>query len=124
MTKPLALIVYESLLPGRQVVSRFEDLGYRVETLSDASGLVTLAEAKKPLVVVVDLDVRRSDAVAAIKLLREHPSTSHVPVIAFGRRAGEQSHAQAHAAGAAIVVNDTTIVPHLAQFLEQALQLD
>lgn len=123
MTKPLALIVYENLLPGTQLVTRFEDLGYRVQTLPNAIELAAQAQELKPIVIVVDLDTRRSDPCAAIRALKENSVTTHIPVIAYARHRSESIQAAAYAAGAALVANDTTIVPHLPQFLEQALDV-
>jgi len=48
MTEPLALVLYEKLLPGSQVVNRLQDLKYRVESISDASRLVECAEQIRP----------------------------------------------------------------------------
>ncbi len=40
MTEPLALVLYERLLPGSQVVNRLQDLRYRVQTVAEARLLV------------------------------------------------------------------------------------
>ena len=39
MTQPLALVVYEKLLPGTQLVNRLQDLHYRVQAVTDADTL-------------------------------------------------------------------------------------
>src|SRR5262245_49139849 len=39
MTEPLALVVYEKLLPGSQLVNRLQDLKYRVQTVADPTQL-------------------------------------------------------------------------------------
>ena len=36
MTQPLALVLYERLLPGSQLVNRLQDLNYRVQVIADA----------------------------------------------------------------------------------------
>ena len=36
MTQPLALVLYEKLLPGSQLVNRLQDLNYRVQAIADA----------------------------------------------------------------------------------------
>jgi CheY-like chemotaxis protein len=84
MTQPLALIVYERLLPGSQLVNRLQDLSYRVQTLGEAERLVECAEQAKALLVLVDLASTRSDVCAAIGRLKQNPATRHLPVIAFG----------------------------------------
>ncbi len=124
MTQPLALVLYEKLLPGSQLVNRLQDLKYRVQTVADARMLVECAEQAKPLVVVADLESSRNDVCAAISRLRQHPATKHLPVIAFRSKKAAQSDSAAQAAGATLVVSDSAIVGHLAQFLEQALQVE
>ena len=55
MTEPLALVLYEKLLPGSQLVNRLHDLRYRVQVIADADTLVECAEQEKPMVVLADL---------------------------------------------------------------------
>ena len=40
MTQPLALVVYEKLLPGSQLLNRLQDLNYRVQAIANADSLV------------------------------------------------------------------------------------
>jgi CheY-like chemotaxis protein len=125
MTQPLALFLYEKLLPSGQLVNRLQDLGYRVQTISDPAGLLDAAQAGKPLLVLVDLEPNPAKICEAISRLKTNNETAHVPVIAFAsNRGGDTVQSSARAAGATLVVNDTAILAHLDHFLEQALQLD
>ena len=124
MTEPLALILYERLLPGSQLVNRLQDLGYRVQTLGEAGRLVECAEQVKPLVVLADLQSTRNDVCASIARLKQHPATRHLPVIAFGAESTADWQAAAKAAGATLVVSEAAILNHLPQFLDQALQVE
>ncbi len=36
MTQPLALVFYEKLMPGSQLVNRLQDLNYRVQAVNDS----------------------------------------------------------------------------------------
>ena len=83
MTTPLALAFYENLLPGSQLVNGLQDLGYRVQTVSDVQTLVLQSLQEKPMVVVADLAVTRGDVCAAIRELKRNPETKHIPIIAF-----------------------------------------
>ena len=56
MTEPLALVFYEKLMPGSQIVNRLQDLKYRVRTIGDPALLVESAEQAKPLLVLADLE--------------------------------------------------------------------
>jgi CheY-like chemotaxis protein len=119
MTQPLALLLYEKLLPGTQLVNRLQDLGWRVQTLHDAAELGRTAEEQKPVIVVADLSATRTPVDEAIRSLRQNPATSHLPIVAFG--SDELLHRKAAEAGATLVASDTAILQHLNQFIDQAL---
>jgi CheY-like chemotaxis protein len=124
MTLPLALVVYEKLLPGSQILNRLQDLNYRVQAISDAESLVECAEQDKPLVVLADVGSNHQHVCAAISRLRHNPATEHLPVIAFGAENTPEVQAAAREAGATLVAGESAILNHLPQFLDQALQLD
>lgn len=124
MTQPLALVVYEKLLPGSQLVNRLQDLNYRVQAVTDPRTLVTCALQEKPMLVIADLSSTHENICAVIGQLRQNPGTAHIPVIAFAP--GESSDLQQSAldAGAALAASEATILDHLPEFLEQALRVE
>jgi CheY-like chemotaxis protein len=125
MTQPLALFLYEKLLPSGQLVNRLQDLGYRVQSISDPTALLSSAEREKPLLVLADLEPHQTKVCEAISQLKSHGETAHIPVIAFASsRADAKVKSAARTAGATLVVNDTAILAHLDQFLDQALQVE
>jgi len=124
MTQPLALVLYEKILPGSQLVNRLQDLKYRVQTISDAGLLVECAEQAKPLLVLVDLESSRNNVTPAIAQLKQHPATGHLPIIAFGADKKPELQAAAKTAGVTLVVAEAAILSHLPQFLEQALVVE
>ena len=124
MTQPLALVVYERLLPGSQILNRLRDLNYRVQAVTDADKLVEVAEQSRPMLVLADLESSRQTVCAALRRLRQTPSTGHLPVRAFGGENTPEAHAAARAAGATLIVGEAAILTHLPQFLDQALQID
>ena len=124
MTQPLALVLYEKLLPGSQLVNRLQDLNYRVQTVTEAERLVDCAEQAKPMLVLADLESSRKDVCPALARLKQTPATQHLPVIAFSVENSVELQAAARAAGATLVVSDTAILNHLPQFLDQALQIE
>ena len=124
MTEPLTLVAYERLLPGTQLVNRLQDLGYRVHTLGDGAGLVERALKEKPILLIADVGPHNDQMIAAIGELRKNPDTAHIPVIAIADAHDASLQEAARTAGATLVVNETTILVHLNQFLEQALQVD
>jgi CheY-like chemotaxis protein len=124
MTQPLALVLYEKLLPGSQIVNRLQDLNYRVQAIAEASRLVECAEQAKPLLVLADLESTRDNVCAVLARLKQNPATKHLPVIAFSPEVAAELQAAAQAAGATLVVSETAILNHLPQILDQALQVE
>ena len=124
MTKPLALVLYEKLLPGSQLVNRLQDLNYRVETIADAGTLAPAAEQAKPMLVLADLASTRDNVCAGIRQLRENAATKHVPVIAFSQDNSPKLQAAAREAGVTLVVSEAAILNYLSECLDQALQLE
>ena len=121
---PLAIVFYEDLMPGSQLVNRLQDLQYRVQTVTDPAELVAGAGSAGPMLILADLVSTRADICALIKQLRSNPATAHVPVIAFADDAEEALQGAARAAGATVVVADSVILTHLVQFIERALLVE
>src|SRR5437016_1564392 len=124
MTKPLALLCYEKLLPGSQLVTRLEDLGYRVHAILDAADLAKVAEKERPMVLVVDLSSAKNDICAQIKAIKSNPATNHLPILAFCQAATAAQGSEALAAGAKVVTGEEAILAHLPQLLERALEIE
>ena len=122
MTEPLALVLYEKLLPGSQLVNRLQDLQYRVQVLADPQDLVGSAEHARPMVVLVDLGSNGNEACTAITRLKKNQATAHLPVIAIAAEGFDSQAAQN--CGATLVVSETAVLSHLPELLEQALQVD
>ncbi len=124
MTKPLALLCYEKLLPGSQLITRLEDLGYRVHALLDAHDLAQAAEKERPMVLAIDLTSVKNDICAQIKRIHENPKTNHLPVLAFGPSDEPELQSKAIAAGAKVVIGEEAVLQHLPQLLERALEIE
>jgi CheY-like chemotaxis protein len=124
MTEPLALVLYERILPGSQLVNRLQDMHYRVQTLSDPAKLVETAEEAKPLLVFADLHSSHTGVSEALAALKQNAGTKHLPIIAIGGEGTPDVQAAARVAGVSLIVNESAILTHLPQFMEQALQLE
>jgi len=128
MTRPLALIFYEGLLAGNQLINRLDALEYRTQSVSDLGQLHELAARERPLVVLLELGALADRVCAAIRSLRAGPLTDHIPVVAFvatsDPEAAARVTAQAQSAGARVVVGETALLAHLPAILEQALQVE
>ena len=124
MTKPLALVYYERLMPGTQLVNRLQDLGYRVLTLTEPSLLIETARKERPLVALVDLMTNRANICSIIKEMKEDEETTHIPVVGFAAQRDQKLHAEAAKAGATLVAYDDALLPQLPHLLEHALRVE
>ena len=124
MTLPLALVFYEDLIPGSQLVNRLQDSKYRVQVVPKLDELFECAAHAGPMLIFADLVSKTGDVGAVIRKLRKETSTAHIPVIAFADDTDEKLQAAGREAGAALVVADSVILTHLTQFIQQALQVE
>jgi PleD family two-component response regulator len=121
---PLALLFYEDLMPGTQLINRLQDLKYRVQVVSADEDILEIAASAGPMFILMDLVSKRLDTCDRIKQLRATSTTAHIPVIAFADESEDKLQSSAKEAGATLVVTDTAILPHLNQFIERALQVE
>lgn len=124
MTLPLALVFYEDLIPGSQLVNRLQDSKYRVQVVPKLNELLATAAKVGPMLIFADLASKNGDVCGVIRKLRQETTTAHLPVIGFADDADEALQAAGRTAGATLVVADSVILTHLTQFIEQALQVE
>ena len=125
MTKPLALVYYERLMPGTQLVNRLQDLGYRVLTLTEPSLLIDTARKERPIVALIDLVTNQGeylfDHQGDERRQRNH---GHIPVVGFAAQKDQKLHTDAARAGATLVAYDDALLPQLPHLLEHALRVE
>jgi CheY-like chemotaxis protein len=121
--QPFAIVFYEKLLPGSQLVNRLQDLNYRVQAVNDPAVLLATVQKDMPMLLLADL-TSRADIVKVITDLKADAATAHIPVIAFAEEKALAKLAAAQKAGAALAVSDTALTSYLPQLLNQALHLD
>ncbi len=124
VTSPLALLLYERLLPGSALGNKLRDEGYRILHVSDLATAVAVATKEKPLVAFVDLEWKAKDAATAIRALKETPITQHLPILAFSSPRNVELQEAALAAGATIIASDEAILAQLPAMLDQAMLVD
>jgi PleD family two-component response regulator len=124
MMQPLALVLYEQLLPGTQLLNRLRDLGYRVQSCTDAYAILTLARQEKPIILLADLRFRDADICAILRELKAHAETAHIPVIAFADPGQERVQAAAAEAGPTLIAGSDGILDQLEALLQQALHVE
>ena len=121
--QPLAIVFYERLMPGSQLVNRLQDLNYRVLAVSNPALLAAITKRETPLLLFVDLEAR-GDICGAIEKIRADAATSHLPIIAFTPDTQIARLDAARKAGANLTVGESALAGHLETLLEQALHLD
>ena len=123
MTQPLALIFYERLMPGSQLVNRLQDLKYRVLAVNNVALLAATATRELPMVLIVDLEAR-GEVTGTIEKIKADPATSHLPIIAFAPDNKADLFEAAQKAGASLIIGETTLASHLPQLLDQAMHVE
>jgi len=123
MLQPLAIVFYERLMPGSQLVNRLQDLNYRVLVVNNPALIVATAKRETPLLLFVDLEAR-GDIAGAVGKIRAETNTSHLPIIAFAPDHKTALLSAAQQAGANLTVGESALSGHLETLLEQALHLD
>jgi hypothetical protein len=123
MTQPLALIFYERLMPGSQLVNRLQDMKYRVLAVNNVALLASTATRELPMFLIVDLEAR-GEVTGTIEKIRGNPATSHLPIIAFAPDNKANLFDAAQKAGASLIIGETTLASHLPQLLDQAMHVE
>ena len=123
MSQPLAVVFYERLLPGSQLVNRLQDLNYRVLAVSNGALLAATAKREMPLLLLADFKAK-ADVRTAIEKIKADPATTHLPVIAFAPEEEPELLDIAKLAGANFTIGDSALGGHLPQLLDQALHLE
>ena len=120
--RPLAMVFYERLMPGSQLVNRLQDLNYRVLPLNVVDRLSATVQRESPLLLFIDL-ATPGDLCGAIGTLRANQATAHLPIVAFAPENSQNLLAAAQKAGANLAVTDAAIMNYLPQLIDQALEI-
>ena len=124
VTKPLAIVFYEKLLPGQQLVNRLQDLGYRVQAVTKAAELSEQVGQHKPMLLVAEFPGGTPLVGEAITALRQDTGTAHVAVLVYTAGANPELQKAARAAGANLTVSEPGILDQLPELLDQVLRID
>lgn len=130
MTTPLALIFYENLLIGNQLINRLRDLGYRVRSVNAAElgQLASIASQEKPLIFLAELGAQADQVCQAVRQLNDNSATAHIPVLAIQRttkkRADRKVAEAARAAGVALIAREAACLSQLPELLNRVLEVE
>jgi len=86
--QPLTILVADDNEGIRNLLERlFRRAGYQVEFASDGEELIRKALARRPALVLADLEMPLVDGLEAIRQLRSDARTASVPMLLFSARA-------------------------------------
>lgn len=97
----------------RQLIARRPDL--RLLSATDAKLGIELACAEQPSVILMDINLPGMNGIDAMKILRRHPSTAHIPIIALSANAMPHDIEKGLEAG---FFNYVTKPIHVGRFIE------
>ena len=80
--KPVILVVEDNERNRKLVRTILEFRGYDVVDLDDGEPALATAKARKPVLVLMDIELPKLDGISALKQLRADPETASIPVIA------------------------------------------
>jgi hypothetical protein len=119
----LAIVFYERLMPGSQLVNRLQDLNYRVLTVNNVALLAATAKRESPILLLIDLD-SGTDICGVIEKIKADAASNHLPIIAFAPDNRPELLTDAEKAGADFTVGETAIASHLPQLVDRALHVE
>lgn len=122
--QPLALVFYERVMPGSQLPTKLESLGYRVTVVNSTKDLFAAIKSLKPFIIIADLATKDKDICPIISLVRQDPETQYIPIIAIADSSDKRLELTAREAGANLVVSEAAILMHLKPLLDQAIAID
>lgn len=122
--QPLALVFYERVMPGSQLPTKLEALGYRVVVVNSTKDFFPTVKSLKPFVIIADVATKDKDVCPVISLIRQDAETQHIPIIAITDSSDKRLELTARESGANLVVSEAAILMHLKPLLDQAIAVD
>ena len=80
--KPVILVVEDNERNRKLVRTILEFKGYEVVELEDGEPSLQVAKDRKPVLVLMDIELPRMDGITALRRLRADPETASIPVAA------------------------------------------
>jgi chemosensory pili system protein ChpA (sensor histidine kinase/response regulator) len=119
-TRPLAMVVDDSITVRRVTERLLQRNGFRVVTAKDGLDAISVLQEQKPNVILLDIEMPRMDGYEFATHVRNDARFSEVPIIMITSRVGDKHRARAIEIG----VNDYLGKPYQdAQLLEAIKRL-
>ncbi|MGR9116855.1 MAG: hybrid sensor histidine kinase/response regulator, partial [Gammaproteobacteria bacterium] len=123
MMKMAALVVDDSLSARKAAVQLLQDAGFEVQTAIDGLDAIEKIEARKPDIILSDLEMPRMNGIELARYLRAATDLQHIPIIMISSRSSEKHRSQAENAGVNLYLakpfNEDDLIVKLNGLLEQ-----
>lgn len=121
---PDILVVDDSLSVRTSLTQFLNGEGYATRTAKDGIEALEEIAKRKPMTVLVDLEMPRMNGLEMTSRLRAQPDTQAIPIIMITSRAAEKHRAQAQLAGVDVYVTkpyrEADLLAHLRSVLSKA----
>ena len=117
-----ALIVDDDLDIGSVVQRIMEREGYEVIRGYDGVEAVELANSDHPDLIIMDIMMPRMDGIEALKILKDAPATTNIPVILLTAKDQDSDVVNGWRTGAALYLKKPFVAVQLIAFVELILQ--
>lgn len=104
-TRPMALVVDDSLSSRRSIAQFVGDMGMEVFTAKDGFEAIQIIEERKPSLILVDLEMPRMNGLELTSHLKASPETQNIPIIMITSRSTEKHKKMARSVGVNTYLN-------------------
>jgi PAS domain S-box-containing protein len=118
------LLVEDNELNTMTISSYLTAKGYKIVVAKNGQESISLAQASKPDLILIDIQMPIMDGLEATKQIRQIPSLSHVPIIAITALAVENDAQRCLAAGANEYLSKPVKLGKLTKLIQKFLVLN
>ena len=120
-TKPMALIVDDSLSTRRSLAQFVGDMGMEVRTAKDGFEAIEILQEQMPHIILVDMEMPRMNGLELTAHVRANELTKHIPVIMITSRNTEKHRNLATAAGVDTYLNKPFSEEELLHHIQESM---
>ena len=99
-----------------------EKKGYRIVEAENGEDAVLVAESERPNLIIMDIEMPRSDGLDATRRIRQHEDLRETPIIAVSAYGADEYRARALAAGCNEYVSTPFEPAELEELMKSLLQ--
>lgn len=118
------LLVEDNALNRDMLSRRLERMGYTVLLAENGQEGVDMTRARKPDLVLMDINMPVMDGWQALQILKSDPDTTHIPIVALTAYAMTSDRDKAGEIGFNAYASKPVDFPALVQMIETLVQTD